>query len=112
MAEVEQICDRAGVISRGALVKEGTVDELRGGDALRVVAEPQEQARLLIEEFAGVEAVANIDGGLRVTTDPSRASAINRRLVEAGVAVSELGPDRASLEEVFLELTRYETEDE
>ena len=112
MAEVEQVCDRAGVISRGALVKEGTVDELRGSDALRVVAEPQEQARQLIEGLAEVEAVATIDGALRVTTDPSGAPAINRRLVEAGIAVSELGPDRASLEEVFLELTRYGTEDE
>jgi ABC-type multidrug transport system ATPase subunit len=112
MAEVEQVCDRAGVISRGALVKEGTVDELRGADALRVVAEPQEQARLLIEGLAEVEAVAAIDGALRVTTDPLGAPAINRRLVAAGIAVSELGPDRASLEEVFLELTSYGTEDE
>jgi ABC-type multidrug transport system ATPase subunit len=30
MSEVEQICDRVGVISRGQLVGEGTVDELRG----------------------------------------------------------------------------------
>jgi hypothetical protein len=59
-----------------------------------------------------VEAVVPVDGALRVTTDPLGAPAINRRLVEAGIAVSELGPDRASLEEVFLELTRYGTEDE
>jgi ABC-type multidrug transport system ATPase subunit len=112
MPEVEQICDRAGVISRGSLVKEGTVDELRGGGALRVVAESQERARVLIEELAEVEAVVSVGGALRVTTDPLGAPAINQRLVEAGIAVSELGPDRASLEEVFLELTRYEREDE
>ena len=36
---------------------------------------------------------------------PGRGPAINRALVEAGIAVSELRPERASLEDVFLELT-------
>jgi ABC-type multidrug transport system ATPase subunit len=106
MVEVEQICDRVGVISKGALVKEGTVDELRGAGTLRVVADPLEHAHHLIERLAGVEAVVTVDGSLRVTTNPAAASAINEVLVKAGIAVSELGPDRASLEEVFLELTR------
>jgi ABC-type multidrug transport system ATPase subunit len=112
MTEVEQICDRAGVISRGALVKEGTVDELRGGDILRVVAKPLEKARRLVEGVPGVEAVATADGALRITTDLAAAPAINHALVTAGIAVSELGPDRTSLEEVFLELTRRGKEDE
>ena len=106
MVEVEQICDRVGVISKGALVREGTVDELRGAGSLRVVADPLEQAHHLIEGLSGVEAVATVDGSLRVTTNPAAAPAINEVLVKAGIAVSELGPDRASLEEVFLELTR------
>ncbi len=111
MPEVEQICDRAGVISRGALIKEGTVDELRGENVLRVVAKPLEEARRVVEGLAEVAAVAAVDGALRVTTDPAAASAINHELVNAGIAVSELGPDRASLEEVFLELTRREEEE-
>jgi hypothetical protein len=41
-----------------------------------------------------------------VTADSSRAPAINRLLVEADIAVSELYPQKASLEDVFLELTR------
>lgn len=105
MAEVEQICDRVGVISNGALVREGTVDELRGGKVLRIVAEPLEPARALIEGLPQVEAVAVIEGELRVTTDPAEAPAINRALVGADIAVSELVPARASLEEVFLDLT-------
>ena len=36
------------------------------------------------------------------------AATINRVLVEAGIAVSELRPERASLEKVFLELTQDE----
>ena len=30
MGEVEAVCDRAGVLARGRLVAEGTLDELRG----------------------------------------------------------------------------------
>jgi len=110
MGEVEQICDRVGVISSGALIKEGTVDEIRGGDVLRIVATPLEQARRVVQELREVSSVATIDGALRIVTDLAAASAINEVLVNAGVAVSELGPDRTSLEEAFLELTRQEKE--
>jgi len=33
LGEVEQVCDRVGVIHRGELVTQGTLDELRGGGA-------------------------------------------------------------------------------
>jgi len=105
MAEVEQICDRVGVIHGGALVGEGTVDELRGRETLWLRVEPLDEAERLVADFDGIEDVAAVDGGLQVATDPSAAAAINRALVEAGIEVSELRTQRASLEHVFLELT-------
>jgi ABC-2 type transport system ATP-binding protein len=105
MAEVEQICDRVGVISRGRLVGEGTVDELRGRESLWLRAEPIDKAESVVRAVRGIEQVARVDGGLRVDADAGAAAEIARTLVEAGVAVSELRPERASLEEVFLELT-------
>ena len=51
MSEVEQIADRVGVISRGELVREGTVDELRGRESLWVRAEPLEQAERVLATF-------------------------------------------------------------
>jgi ABC-2 type transport system ATP-binding protein len=108
MGEVEQVCDRVGVIRGGALVAEGTVEELRGRAALRVRAEPLPEAARLIGALPGVEGVARRDGLLDVTVDTGRAPAINRALVEAGIAVSELYAQKASLEDVFLELTAGE----
>jgi ABC-type multidrug transport system ATPase subunit len=105
MAEVEQICDRVGVIHGGALVGEGTVDELRGRESLWLRVDPLDEAERQLAAFDGIEGVAAVDGGLQVATDPSAAAAINRALVEAGVEVSELRTQRASLEHVFLELT-------
>jgi ABC-type multidrug transport system ATPase subunit len=105
MAEVEQTCDRVGVISRGRLVGEGTVDDLRGRESLWLRAEPLEQAERVVRALRGIDEVARIDGGLRVAADSAAAPAIARALVEAGVALGELRPERASLEKVFLELT-------
>jgi ABC-2 type transport system ATP-binding protein len=106
MTEVEQIADRVGVVSNGRLVGEGTVDELRGGESVWVRAEPLESAEHVLGAIRGVGQVARLDGGLHVAVDPASAPTINRALVEAGVAVAELRPERASLEKVFFDLTR------
>jgi ABC-type multidrug transport system ATPase subunit len=106
MPEVEAVCDRVGVIHRGALVREGTVDELRGDRGLVIRAEPLEEAVRLLERRPDVAGVRSDDGVVHLSADPASAAAINGALVAAGVAVSELRSERASLEEVFLELTR------
>jgi ABC-type multidrug transport system ATPase subunit len=105
MGEVEQVTDRVGVIRAGSLVAEGTVEELRGRAGLRVRAEPLADAARLIRALPDVDEVTSADGLLDVTVDTSRAPAINRLLVDAGIAVSELYAQQASLEHVFLELT-------
>jgi ABC-type multidrug transport system ATPase subunit len=110
MTEVEQICDRVGVISKGTLVGEGTVDELRGGESLWFRAEPVDRAMEVVRTLRGVGDVARADGGFRVAADSKAAPEINRALVEAGIAVAELRRERASLEKVFLELTDAEHE--
>ena len=111
MADVEQVCDRVGVVHRGALVREGTVDELRGDRGWVIRAEPLQDAVRLLGERRDVAGMRLEDGVVRFSADPTSAAEINRALVSAGVAVSELRSERASLEEVFLELTR-DTEEE
>ena len=105
LGEVEQICDRVGVIQKGKLVAEGTVKELQGAAGLLVKAEPVEEAAQIAEKLAGVEEVQQTDGRLRLTIDPEKAAEINAKLVEAGLRVSELRPAEQSLEDVFLQLT-------
>jgi ABC-type multidrug transport system ATPase subunit len=105
MGEIEQVSDRVGVIRDGSLVAEGTVEELRGRAGLRVRAEPLSEAARLVGALPAVDRVTTLDGLLDVAVDTSQAPAINRALVESGIAVSELYPQKASLEDVFLELT-------
>jgi len=109
LGEVEQICDRVGVIRKGTLVAEGSVSELRGQAGLLVRAEPVREASYIAARLAGVEEVREENGSLRLTVGPERAAEINAKLVGAGLRVSELRPAEQSLEEVFLELTGGET---
>ena len=109
MGEVEQVCDRVGVIREGELVAEGTVEELRGPGALLIRAEPTEKAVKVAEELPEVEDVeVRDDGALRLSTDPNKSLEISHKLAGAGVVVGEIRADQRSLEDVFLELTEEE----
>jgi ABC-2 type transport system ATP-binding protein len=105
LGEVESICDRAGLMRRGKLIAEGTVEELRGRPGLLVRAEPPDRARAIVAALPGVERVDLADGSLRIDIDPARADDINERLVSSGIRVKELRPMQRSLEDVFFALT-------
>ncbi len=105
LGEVEQICDRVGVILDGRLIAQDTVSALRGPGELLVRAAPLDEARRIAAGLPGVAGVRVLDGALRHDGEPERAGAINGALVGAGLEVSELRPVQSSLEAVFLELT-------
>jgi ABC-2 type transport system ATP-binding protein len=108
LGEVQQVSDRVGVISRGRLIREGAVDELRGKGSIAVRAEPIALARQSAERVLGPGRVEVRDGTLRIDADAAEVPRINRELVLAGVAVSELRSVERTLEDVFLELTAEE----
>jgi ABC-2 type transport system ATP-binding protein len=109
LGEVEQMCTRIGVIRKGKLVAEGTIDELRGAATLTVRAAPADKAREVLEKGSGAENVKVIaDGSFSLKVDLRHTAEINRQLVEAGVAVTELHANERSLEDIFMELTGTE----
>jgi len=105
LGEVQQICDRVGVVAGGRLVAESTVAQLRGQASLRVVAEPVADAAARMRALLGPDRVRVNEGGLDLDVEPEKAAWINGELVESGFAVSELRVRERTLEEVFLELT-------
>src|SRR3989442_4288940 len=87
--EVELTCDRVGVIAKGKLVAEGTVDELRarsGGSALLVRATPIDQAQRLLESLLQTSKVQVEDSPPLPSVDPSPAGAINPPPLADGAA--------------------------
>ncbi|WP_326943912.1 ABC transporter ATP-binding protein [Amycolatopsis sp. NBC_01307] len=105
LAEVEQICDRVGVLDHGRLVAETTVPDLRAGGALRVVAGPLDQARAHLGRLLGADRVHADGAALELDVDPGEAGRINAALVGAGLDVSELRWREPDLEQTFLALT-------
>jgi ABC-type multidrug transport system ATPase subunit len=106
--EIQQICDRVGIIQNGRIVTEGSVAELRGEPIVYLRADPIEKAREMLIGMVGVAKVSGRDGLLELMIPPGQAGEINRQLVTAGIVVSELRPAERSLEEVYMELTGRE----
>lgn len=113
LAEAEKLCNRIGVIRRGALVAEGTPEEVRArgkGQHITVNARPLGNGVLdTVATMPGVRNVVQSNGGFVATVDPGTSAApIVESLVRHGVSVEEVRKETASLEEVFLTLVEEE----
>jgi ABC-2 type transport system ATP-binding protein len=106
LSEVQLMCDRVAILSRGRLVAQGDVADLlesAQGSGIVVRLDELEQGAEALAR-AGMETVV-VAGGLRVAIPPREGSKVTRALAEAGLYPYEVRPDEADLETVFLELT-------
>jgi ABC-2 type transport system ATP-binding protein len=115
LPEVEATCDRALVISKGVLVAEGTIEELRKlsrSRGVRIAVSGQgDVARALatnpdVEQVTRVGKMTHLVTWHPETADAERAAEdVARMLISSGFGLRELSPVKASLEQVFAELT-------
>jgi len=110
LAEIEQTCDRVAILTRGRCVAHGTVDEVMSAAghqaSLLVKVDDLAQGHRVLRK-ASLQA-ERVEGALRVALEPTAAGDVTRLLAAAGLWVTELRPERISLEDVFLELTSGE----
>ena len=100
LAEIEALCTRVGVVDRGRLVAEDELAHLVAPTGRFDVRTPDVRAAA---ELLGRGVVAVAQDRLLVAADDPVE--LNRCLVERGVRVSGLAPERRTLEDVVLELT-------
>ena len=114
LEEAEQLADRVGIIARGALVAEGTPDDLKshvGEPMLRVeVADPADapRAREALAPLGAVEAAGSGDPALVILRTGAGKAAIPpaiRALDLAGVELASVEVESPSLDDVFLAVT-------
>ena len=109
LSEVQQTVDDVVIISKGALVRAGSLADLAGNGAVRVrVRSPRRDALIRALEVPGEGPPPTVlepsdDGELVVTG--LTASDIGRRAFLAGVELHELTQQTNDLESLFLELT-------
>jgi ABC-2 type transport system ATP-binding protein len=103
--EVEQICDRVAVLSRGRIVAEGQVSDLLGQQQMTVkigVATPAE-AEAALQSLAGVERLT-VNGHYLEVSGVS-GETIVRHLARHDIYPGEVIVQRVDLESLFLEMT-------
>lgn len=106
MHEVQEICDRVGILSEGRLVRTAPIDQLvrPGSECIFEISVDNLAPGLRV--LSAVEWVSNVvdeDGLLVVSAPVSRAADINRLLAENGVYASEIRQRERTLEDVFFE---------
>jgi ABC-2 type transport system ATP-binding protein len=113
LAEVQQMCDRVSILSRGRCVAGGSVAEVlaRGHHDRLVVRLGDLPAGLAALQAAGIQAVRDTDH-LTVELPVAEAARVTESLARQGLFLTELRPEQVSLETVFLELTQNEPEKE
>jgi len=100
LAEVEQLCTRVGIVDRGRLVLQQDLDELRAPTGRVIVRTPDtNRASALLDGR-----VERREGDQLLVADADPAE-VNALLVAAGLRVSEIGPQRRSLEDLMLSVT-------
>jgi ABC-2 type transport system ATP-binding protein len=113
MSEVEELCDRVAIVTRGRVIHEGSLEELIAGSAGGYDLRTTDDARAaaVAENVDGVRGVAATAGGLAFTAPAEDAVArLSLALARAGVGIHALIPRIASLEELFFRLTEGEPE--
>jgi ABC-2 type transport system ATP-binding protein len=106
MSEMALTASHLIVVGQGRLIADMSVDELTLGASRDVVAVRTDETARLRDLLAGdgVSVTSNEDDRLQVSGMTS--AAIGRVAAQAGIALVELTPLRASLEEAFMEITR------
>ena len=99
--EVQDLCDRVGILRAGRLVEVAALEELRrlGATIVEVVINGEAPSLDGVAGVTAVEAIAGVVGGLRITVVGSPSSLISRL---ADVAVVRLRTVEPSLEDIFL----------
>ena len=107
LTEIEQLCNRVGIISEGRLLYEGEPDQLIATRGLyKVRVDDLSGAFDLLTHQSGLVVSRNGDSFLHIDADAEGISVVNALLVGKGIKVYELSPAPESLEEAFLRLTK------
>ena len=117
LSELQTLCNRVAIIEKGRLIYSGPVqgvrDQMASGRVVwvKVASDPAQALELLKARPEVTEAVA-VDGQIKITLldHETDHSLVADTLVRGGAKLLALREDELGLEEVFLHVTRGETQ--
>lgn len=117
LSELQTLCNRVAIIEKGKLIYCGPVqgvrDQLSQGRVIWVrVTSDTERAIEMLKSRTEVAEVTTVDGEIKVTLASQEIdhSIVADVLVRGGAKLVELREDEIGLEEVFMRVTRGETQ--
>ena len=113
LSELEEICDHVGIIEQGKLVFSGTLEEIRPRLGIEskvrvMVVDHQDKAIELLSALPQVSRVQALSGEIAVTFHEGQHAngIVARTLVNAGLDIISIQPERLKLDDAFLQLTK------
>ncbi|WP_183582024.1 ABC transporter ATP-binding protein [Paenibacillus rhizosphaerae] len=126
LSEIQLLCDRVAIISKGRVLAVGPVEELVSENAQYVIWDlsPVGEGRSILSRQAGVEVISDAEevlddaiiagmGQEAIVTrmDEEHVASIIRQLVSAGIEVKGVHKINPTLEQLFLKMTEGESID-
>lgn len=104
LGELEKMATVYGIINCGTLIEEITISELekRCSGSIIVRCSEAPRAAALVRENFGIDNIQITDGQILISAPPAISARVNEVLVKSGIFVSELGIQKISSEEYFL----------
>ena len=104
LSEIQLLCDRVAIISKGTIIKIDTVEQLLANRERAVWrVSPLEKGKQVLSTLTEMQ--VNDDGTFVTEYDEQKIPDWNKKLVTAGVSVTEINRKMPVLEDLFLELT-------
>jgi ABC-2 type transport system ATP-binding protein len=110
LKEMEPLCDNILILNRGRVVASGSMQDILQGEQGNYVLTAEHVAGELEQKIAALARSFTNSGGLLEAKFDTQKVATQAATVlsDAGALVTHLGPDRRSLEEVFIEAVKGE----
>lgn len=112
---MQKVCPRVGILSRGKLIGEGTVENLGrnlfGGGKYRIELELEKVTDSLIEKLKKLDKVVNInkvDNQLQVICDKDIRQDISRLIAAEDILMTRMDMKQDALEEIYLKYFKEE----
>jgi ABC-2 type transport system ATP-binding protein len=107
--EVEKVCHRIGILSKGKLLVEGTLDELsqraKGEGRYQIAVETGQPAGSLVDTIKSMKGVINVtakDKHLTISTDADLRAEISKIVVQNNIPLVEIKIQELTLDDIYL----------
>ncbi len=108
LTEVQQLANTIGIIHRGRLLEEISLDELRRKNRryIEVQVNNDGSASMILEKKLGIyDYEVHEEGNIRIYSHHDKISEVNKVLIKSGIDVIKLGISEGNLEDYFIKLT-------